>query len=134
MRAFFDTYEQPSKAINYQLETQAQKQFEENKVVLESLFKVTMLLGKQGLAFRGHRDDKISFAEQGDQGSHNPGNFIELVHFRAETDFTLATYLKNAPLNAKYTSKTIQNQMISISYSIRENTANQVCKVLLTHS
>ena len=69
---------------------------------------------KQGLAFRGHRDDKISFAEQGDQGYHNPGNFIELVHFRAETDSTLEKYLNKAPLNAKYTSKTIQNQMISI--------------------
>ena len=71
-------------------------------------------LRKQGLAYRGHRDDKVSFAEQYDQGSHNPGNFIELVRFRAETDPVLAKHLKNAPKNAKYTSKTIQNQMISI--------------------
>ena len=54
------------------------------------------------------------FVEQYDQGSHNPGNFIELVRFRAETDSVLAKHLKNAPQNAKYTSKTIQNQMISI--------------------
>ena len=114
MRAFLATYEQPSKAISMQLDTQAQKQLEENKVVLESLFKITMLLGKQGLAFRGHRDDKVSFAEQYDQESHNPGNFIELVCFRAETDPVLAKHLKNAPRNAKYTSKTTQNQMISI--------------------
>ena len=73
-----------------------------------------MLLGKQGLAFRGYRDDKVSFAEQYDQESHNPGNFIELVRFRAETDPVLAQHLNNAPLNAKYTSKTTQNQMISI--------------------
>ena len=36
------------------------------------------------------------------------------MHFRAETDPALAKHLKNALKNAKYTSKTIQNQMISI--------------------
>ena len=41
MGAFLATYEQPSKAISIQLDTQAQKQLEENKVVLESLFKIT---------------------------------------------------------------------------------------------
>ena len=46
MRAFLATYEQPSKAINTQLDNQAQKQLEENQVVVESLFKITMLLGK----------------------------------------------------------------------------------------
>ena len=110
MGAFLAAYEQPSKAISIQLDTQAQKQLEENKVFLESLFKIS----KQGLAYRGYRDDEVSFAEQYDQGSHNPGNFIELVRFRAETDPDLVKRLKNAPKNAKYTSKTIQNQMISI--------------------
>ena len=134
MRAFLATFEQPSKAISTQLDSQAQEQLEENKLVLQSLFKVTMLLGKQGLAFRGHRDDKISFDEPIDQVSHNPGNFIELVRFRADTDSALAKHLKNAPQNARYTSKTIQNQYSWRPHSIRDNTGNQVCQVLLTHS
>ena len=73
-----------------------------------------MLLGMQGLAFRGHRDEKFTFVDQSDQESYNPGNFIKLVRFRAETNPALAKHLKNAPKNARYTSKTIQNQMINI--------------------
>ena len=46
--------------------------------------------------------------------SNNLGNFIAIVHFRAETDETLKEYLQNAPRNAKYTSKTMQNQLIDI--------------------
>ena len=46
--------------------------------------------------------------------SENPDNFIELVYFRAETDTVLAKHLNNAPKNAKYTSKKIQNQMINM--------------------
>lgn len=43
MQEFLATYEQPSKAINIRLDIQAQKQVEDNKVVVESLFKITML-------------------------------------------------------------------------------------------
>ena len=46
--------------------------------------------------------------------SGNHGNFIALVNFRAQTDETLKKHLQNAPRNAKYTSKTIQNQLIDI--------------------
>ena len=80
-----------------------------------------MLLGKQGLAFRGHGDDKIVLI---DQESNNPGNFIELVHFRAETATVLARHLKNAPKNAKYMSKTIQNQMVG--NQIRSEIINEI--------
>ena len=86
MQEFMATYEQPSTAINTRLDSQAQKQVEDNKVVVESLFKITMLLGKQGLAFRRHRDDKVSLVEQNDLETENSRNFLELVRFRAETD------------------------------------------------
>ena len=47
--------------------------------------------------------------------------------FRAETDPVLAKHLKNAPKNAKYTSKTIQNQMINIvGNQIRSEIINEV--------
>lgn len=64
--------------------------------------------GKQGLPFRGHRDDYTASEED------NKGNFIELVQFRAKTDEVLHSHLEKAPRNAVYTSKTIQNQMISL--------------------
>ena len=131
MREFLATYKQPFKAINIRLDSQAQKQVKDNnKVVAESLFKITMLLGKQGLAFRGHHDDKVSLSlmEQNDLETKNPGNLIlELVPFRAETDPVLAQHLKKAPKTAKYTSKTIQNQMINVvGNHIRSEIVNEI--------
>ena len=64
--------------------------------------------GKQGLSFRGHRDDSTA------SESDNMGNFIKLVKFRAEND-VLHKYLETSPRNALYTSKTIQNEMISVT-------------------
>jgi len=49
-----------------------------NQNVLKSLFKIVLLSGKQGIAFRGHREDHIAWFENRDI---NQGNFIELVRF-----------------------------------------------------
>ncbi len=62
----------------------------------------------------GHRDDHIDWNEGEDETGNNHGNFIELVRFRAETDITLANHFANSPRNARYTSKTIQNELINI--------------------
>ena len=112
MREFLSRYEHPSTAVNVVMDTQAKQMMEKNKKVIESLLKIVLLCGKQGLSLRGHRDDCVDF-EHGSADS-NQGNFIELVHFRAETDEVLANHLKNAPRNALYTSKTIQNSLIEV--------------------
>ena len=36
------------------------------------------------------------------------------MKFRAQTDSTLASHLKNAPRNATYLSNTIQNQLVNV--------------------
>ena len=82
---------------------------ETNEKVIESLFKVAILCGKQGLAMRGHRDDRIQWEDE-DRGS-NEGNFVQLVCFRAETDTDLADHLTKGP---RYTSKTIQNELVRV--------------------
>ena len=81
--------------------------------MIESLLHIAMLCGKQGLALRGHRDDNIVWASEGDEAA-NHGNCIELVRFRAETDEVLRNHLQSAPKNAVYTSKTIQNELVQI--------------------
>ena len=50
------------------------------------------------------------------EASFNEGNFIQLVHFRAETDPILAKHLlvAESPKNARYTSKGIQNELIDV--------------------
>ena len=112
MTEFIARYRQPSAAIEMQMQLSAQKRMADNQQVIESLFKVILLCGKQGLALRGHRDDHISWEEEHE--STNEGNFIEMVRFRAETDQILKNHLQNAPRNARYTSKTIQNELIEI--------------------
>ena len=91
----------------------AKRRLEDSQRVIESLFKVILLCGMQGLALRGHRDYHLEWDEE-KEVSGNQGNFIALVRFRAETDETVKKHLQNAPLNAKYMSKTIQNQLIDI--------------------
>jgi hypothetical protein len=55
------------------------------------------------------------------------GNFLELVHFRAETDDVLCKHLKYGTKNAKYTSKTIQNEFIGIvGGAIRDEILSEV--------
>jgi len=80
------------------------------------------------LAYRGHRDDQINFSNSEEFiSSHNEGNFIELVKFRAETDPILFNHLQNAPKNAKYTSKSIQNELIDIvAMQIRDEILSEI--------
>ena len=88
---------------------------EDNQRVIESLLKIVMLCGRQGISLCGHRDDRIARTEQEeDHEAQNYGNFIELVRFRAETDEVLHTHLRLAPKNACYISKTIQKKLIDI--------------------
>ena len=57
---------------------------------------------------RGHRDDSTSF------DARNKGNFLELVRFRAVSEEALHHHLEAASRNAVYTSKNIQNEMITV--------------------
>ena len=87
----------------------------------KTLFKSLLLCGRQGLGLRGHRDDRIAWIED-DDGHSNEGNFVELVRFRAETDPVLADHLAKSPRKARYTSKTIQNDLVEvIGESIRSD-------------
>ena len=61
---------------------------------------------------RGHRDDSQHY----DLQNNNPGNFQELLHLiRNAGNTALADHVKNAPKNATYRSKTVQNELINIS-------------------
>jgi hypothetical protein len=65
------------------------------------------LCGKQGIAFRGQRDDYTSESE-------NKGNFMAVVNVLAENDAVLQKHLLESKRNAKYTSKTYQNELIQL--------------------
>ena len=61
---------------------------------------------------KGHRDDTPSIIED---PLANHGNFLALLEFRVQVgDRVLKEHLETAARNALYTSKTVQNEMITI--------------------
>ena len=70
-----------------------------------------VLLGRQGLPLRGHRDDCVDFSVLQDV---NKDNFIALLEHQAITDNILKDHLISAKKNA--TSKTIQEEIIISSW------------------
>ena len=57
----------------------------------------------------------------------NEGNFIQLVRFHTETDTILADHLRKSPNNARYTSKTIQNESVGVvGDNIRTNIVQEI--------
>ena len=113
MTEFVVRFQHPSTAIHTQMYTEMQRRMEDNLAVVQSLFRIILLCGKQGLPLRGHPDDCIVW-EGKDENTENEGNFLELVRFRVETDEKLRKHLENSPKNAQYTSKAIQNELINI--------------------
>ena len=80
-------------------------------------------LAKQGLAFRGNKDDKVDFSNE----SFNRGNFIATLQLLGKGNSILQNHLLSASKNALYTSKTIQNEIIHIYASkIRKFLTKQV--------
>ena len=67
-------------AVHTVLDSEAKLVMEGNKKVTESVLKIVMLCGMQGLARHGHRDDGINW-EDCNGSSTNEGNFVEVVRF-----------------------------------------------------
>ena len=71
MHEFLTRYKYPDKSIDTLFDSGAKKRMVMNQKVIESLFSIVLLCGRQGLALRGHRDDKCFSNE--DVEYHNPG-------------------------------------------------------------
>ena len=109
--AFTAVMKNPDLAIDHRLSSERSKRAVEYRRKLLSIAETIIFCGRQGLAFRGHRDD----ASTKKDSSTNQGNFLALLHFRAQAgDKVLEEHLKTAAGNAMYISKTIQNQMITV--------------------
>ena len=79
---------------------------------MRSIAETVIFCGRQGIAMRGHRDDKPAIQEN---LCANHGNFLALLKFRIQAgDTMLQDHLLNSAGNALYTSKTIQNELITI--------------------
>ena len=100
--------------INHQLDqasakssSRLQKQQETNREILHRIIDVILLLVKTGHPLRGHRENNES---------HNRGLFLEITQLLAKYDGLLKAHFEDGPRNARYTSMTIQNYLISAIY------------------
>lgn len=127
MGKFLARYKNPSQSVSIFLDKEAQKIVSNNQKVVESLLKIVMLCGKQGLALCGHRDNQISWGESEEEICSNQGKLVEFVRFRAEHDHILAEHLASFPRNAQYSSKTIPNELVQvIGMAIRNDILQEV--------
>jgi hypothetical protein len=91
-----------SKSIESVLDTKYNEMVERNRGVLVRIVDAIVLCGKQNLPLRGHRDEE------------GKGNFIALLHHQAKIDALLKIHLDNRDPNTKYSSPTIQNELIDL--------------------
>ena len=107
--AFLYTMDKPEEAIFSRLSTQAADNVEANRQVLTSLFRITEVLGRQGLAFRGSNDDGVLQEE-------NRRHFNALLQLAINSgDENLRRHLEdNEKRRCTYVSKTTQNRLIGI--------------------
>lgn len=105
--------------IDVQLHDVAKKNKETNQAILPHIVDMVRLCTTQQIPLRDHRDHKIQFAEA---PTCNEGNFIAIVRLLAKSNPDLKKHLELGPQNARYTSKTIQNEIIGVMANlIRDN-------------
>ena len=100
-----------STPVNLKLNNLKLKQVEANRVKLKIILEAVVYCAHQNISLRGHRDDSKHY----DLVGNNPGNFQELLKLMGRTgNPILKDFLENAPRNATYRSKTIQNELIEL--------------------
>ena len=108
---FIKQVEGEAQPVHQLLDERAHAQVLKNRQIIKSIGKSVHYLAKQNLSLRGHRDDSKYY----DTVGVNPGNFQELLKFRADAgDTCLKLHFEEGHKNATYRSKTIQNQIVKI--------------------
>ncbi|KAK2723954.1 hypothetical protein QYM36_002333 [Artemia franciscana] len=90
------------------LSKEREKEILENRQYVKALLKTTALLGRQGLAFRGHDEG---------ESSANQGNFVETVHLLTEINPDL---MKNSPQEVQH-RRSMNNKVISTATSVKDS-------------
>lgn len=120
---FLHNYSNPSARVDSQLMKVRDQTVDENKHILKQIILAVEFLAKQGLPFRGHRDDKVDFST----ADTNRGNLVATLQLIAKGDAILNKHLLSAKRNGKYTSKTIHNEIVHIYASkIREKVTKPI--------
>lgn len=97
-----------------QIDKERLKQVEENRNRLKPIVETVLFLGRQNIAFTGHRDNGTLNLDLVDNSPVNEGNFRELLKYRVRGgDNVLRAHLENSSARANRMSKTTQNELIN---------------------
>jgi len=109
---FLDRNQKSSKEIINLMRTQRMQQITENRERLKPIIECIIFLGRQNLAFRGHRDQgKLN--TNIDLLPTNEGYFRQLLKLKiASGDKILEKHLQTTSAKATYISHTTQEQLI----------------------
>ena len=111
---FLKNFHDPTLEVRNQVDASHLSQVQENRKRLIPIVKIILFLGRQNIAFRGHRDDGPILTDP--LPIKNEGNFRALVRFRVDAgDKELKSHLENSTSKATYVSKTTQEQLIECS-------------------
>lgn len=103
-----------SQPIDVMVDAQLKHQTTIHRQRLTSIVDTVVTCGRNGLAFRGHRDDSQHHPPVGEFCKKGVGNFIDFLNFAVRRgDTVLRDHLLSSQKNATYISKTIQNDLIS---------------------
>ena len=105
---FIHGLENPKSSFMCVLSEHNKQIYDTNIYILTGLFNTILLCGRQDIPLRGHRDDNANKTGIITQ----KGNYIAILDEIAKYDTLLSNHFSHGQCNAKYTSKTIQNEMI----------------------
>ena len=120
-------YGNPERDVSSQVDTALRRQVDRNRSILTTVVDVLKLAAIQNLPLRGHRDDG-RIDPSGVFPRENDGNFRMLIRFRIQSgDEALQRHLQEAPNNAMYTSKAVQNELLEeMADLIKDNVSTAV--------
>ena len=119
----------PQLDVARQAQTASQREVERNRAIISAIVDTVKLAAMQNIPTRGHRDDG-RIDPSGAYPEANDGNFRMLLRFRIQSgDHALQKHLENAPGNALYTSKQVQNAiLLDMASMTKGDIAQRVCR------
>ena len=93
-------------------------EIEENRHLIKTIGEVLLLSAMQDKSQRGHRENDENV---------NDGNFKQIINLIARHDAVVKKKMDQSAQNAKYTSNTIQNEILdTLAYMVRDSIVEDV--------
>ena len=107
---FLEVFNNPKLSIDNRLDNLRSKELEKLKELLGSMVKTILLVGRQNIPLRGHRDDGKLNSIMSDE--NHDGNFKAILEYCAECDESFKSLLESTSSRSSHTSKTTQTELI----------------------